>query len=337
MIIKVRSNSKEKDINSLKKHLKSNGFDLHVSQGTNHLIIGVIGDTVKFDTRGLYGFECVENVIRIVEPYRQVNRMFKAIDSIIDVNGVKVGEKKIVVMAGPCSVESEERLMEIAEVVSKLGADCLRGGAYKPRTSPYAFQGMAKEGLQILDKAKRKHNMPIVSEIMSIDKIDEFEEYVDLVQVGARNMQNFELLKALGKMTKPILLKRGFSNTIQEWIMSAEYIVANGNPNVILCERGIRTFENYTRNTLDVSAILAVKRLTHLPVIVDPSHASGKWDLVEDLSKAAIAAGADGLIIEVHTEPEKAMSDGAQSLKPDKFAELLKSCKLVAEAVGREM
>lgn len=337
MIIKVKNNANIDDIDKLKNHLKDNGFDLHVSQGIKYLIIGVIGDTVKFDTRGLYGFECVEKVIRIQEPFRQVNRKFKEEDSVIDVSGVKVGEKKIVVMAGPCSVESEERLMEIAKEVSKIGADCLRGGAYKPRTSPYAFQGMAKEGLIALDKAKKKFKMPIVSEIMSVDKLDEFERYVDLVQVGARNMQNFELLKALGKINKPVLLKRGFSNTIQEWIMSAEYIVASGNPNVILCERGIRTFETYTRNTLDISAILAVKRLTHLPVIVDPSHAAGNWDLVKDLSKAAIAAGADGLLIEVHTEPEKALSDGAQSLKPEKFADMIASCKLVAKAVGREL
>jgi len=293
-------------------------------------------DTVAYDTRGLYGYDCVENVIRIQEPYRQANIKFKTERTIVDVAGVKIGGNKLVIFAGPCSVESEEGFLEIAEKVHEIGADGFRGGAYKPRTSPYAFQGMALEGLKIMEKAKKKYNMPIVSEIMSIDKIPEFEEYVDLVQVGARNMQNFELLKALGKMTKPILLKRGFSNTVQEWIMSAEYIMANGNPNVVLCERGIRTFENYTRNTLDVSAILAVKRLTHLPIIVDPSHAAGKWELVEDLSKAAIAAGADGLIVEVHTNPEQAMSDGAQSLKPNKYKELVASVRKIAKAVERE-
>ncbi|QVK21639.1 3-deoxy-7-phosphoheptulonate synthase [Mycoplasmatota bacterium] len=337
MIIKVRGRSKESEINRLKKHLNDSGFELHVSQGINHLIIGVIGDTVAYDTRGLYGFECVESVIRIQEPYRQANIKFKTSKTIVDVGGVRVGGDKIILIAGPCSVESMDSFMKIAEEVNKLGADCMRGGAYKPRTSPYAFQGLELEGLKIMDKAKGKYNMPIVSEIMSMDKIDEFEKYVDLVQVGARNMQNFELLKALGKISKPILLKRGFSNTVQEWIMSAEYILASGNPNVILCERGIRTFENYTRNTLDVSAILAAKRLTHLPIIVDPSHAAGRWELVEDLSKAAIAAGADGLIIEVHTNPEEAMSDGAQSLKPSKFKELIKSCRKIASAVERDL
>ena len=263
--------------------------------------------------------------------------MFLPDDSVVDVNGIKIGGKKIIVMAGPCSVETEEQIISVAKSVKLGGAAMLRGGAFKPRTSPYSFQGLKEKGLELLKIAKQETGLPIVTEIMSADKIERFVEDVDVIQVGARNMQNFELLKELGKTNKPILLKRGLSATIEEWIMSAEYIMAGGNDNVILCERGIRTFETYTRNTLDLSAIPAVKKLSHLPIVIDPSHASGMWWMVEPMAKAAIAAGADGLIIEVHNDPEHALCDGAQSLKPERFAHLMGELKGIAQIIGREM
>ena len=271
------------------------------------------------------------------EPFKRANRMFHPEDSVVDVNGIKIGGKKIVVMAGPCSVETEEQIISVAKSVKLGGAAMLRGGAFKPRTSPYSFQGLKEKGLELLKIAKQETGLPIVTEIMSADKIERFVEDVDVIQVGARNMQNFELLKELGKTNKPILLKRGLSATIEEWIMSAEYIMAGGNDNVILCERGIRTFETYTRNTLDLSAIPAVKKLSHLPIVIDPSHASGMWWMVEPMAKAAIAAGADGLIIEVHNDPEHALCDGAQSLKPERFAHLMGELKGIAQIIGREM
>ena len=263
--------------------------------------------------------------------------MFHPEDSIVDVCGVKVGGKQITVMAGPCSVETREQIIGVAEDVKQMGAAILRGGAFKPRTSPYSFQGLQETGLDLLKEAKAVTGLPIITEIMSADKIERFVEDVDVIQVGARNMQNFELLKELGKTDKPILLKRGLSATIEEWLMSAEYIMAGGNDNVILCERGIRTFENYTRNTLDLSAIPAVKKLSHLPVVVDPSHAAGMWWMVEPLAKAAVAVGADGLIIEVHNDPEHALCDGAQSLKPERFGRLMQDLNIIAGAVGREL
>ena len=263
--------------------------------------------------------------------------MFHPEDSIVDVCGVKVGGKQITVMAGPCSVETREQIIGVAEDVKQMGAAILRGGAFKPRTSPYSFQGLQETGLDLLKEAKAVTGLPIITEIMSADKIERFVEDVDVIQVGARNMQNFDLLKELGKTDKPILLKRGLSATIEEWLMSAEYIMAGGNDNVILCERGIRTFENYTRNTLDLSAIPAVKKLSHLPVVVDPSHAAGMWWMVEPLAKAAVAVGADGLIIEVHNDPEHALCDGAQSLKPERFGRLMQDLKIIAGAVGREL
>ena len=264
--------------------------------------------------------------------------MFHPEDSVIDVAGIKVGGKeKIVVIGGPCSVEGKEQICKLAEEVKEAGACMLRGGAYKPRTSPYAFQGLGTEGIEAMVEARKRTGLPIVSEIMSIDKVEEFVENVDLIQVGARNMQNFDLLKALGKINKPILLKRGLSNTIEEWLMSAEYIMAGGNENVILCERGIRTFEKYTRNTLDLSVVPIIKRKSHLPIVIDPSHATGDWELVESMSLAAIAAGADGLIVEVHDNPECAWSDGAQSLKPEKFKTMIEKGRVIAEVVGRGM
>ena len=275
--------------------------------------------------------------MRVQEPFKRANRMFHPEDSVVDVNGIKIGGKKIIVMAGPCSVETEEQIISVAKSVKLGGAAMLRGGAFKPRTSPYSFQGLKEKGLELLKIAKQETGLPIVTEIMSADKIERFVEDVDVIQVGARNMQNFELLKELGKTDKPILLKRGLSATIEEWLMSAEYIMAGGNDNVILCERGIRTFENYTRNTLDLSAIPAVKKLSHLPVVVDPSHAAGMWWMVEPLAKAAVAVGADGLIIEVHNDPEHALCDGAQSLKPERFGRLMQDLKIIAGAVGREL
>ena len=281
--------------------------------------------------------EGVEKVMRVQEPFKRANRMFHPEDSIIDVAGRKFGGKKLQVIAGPCSVETQEQVTEIAEDVKAAGATLMRGGAFKPRTSPYSFQGLKEQGLDFLKNARAATGLPIVTEIMSPYMVERFVEDVDLIQVGARNMQNFDLLKELGKTNKPILLKRGLAATIEEWLMAAEYIMSEGNENVILCERGIRTFETYTRNTLDVSAIPAVKRLSHLPVVVDPSHAAGMWWMVEPLAKAAVAVGADGLIIEVHNNPEAAWCDGAQSLKPDRFAKLMGDLRGIANIVGREL
>ena len=280
----------------------------------------------------------IDNVTRVSAPYKRANRLFHPADSIIDCGGVKIGRgEKIAVMAGPCSIEGEEQALRIANGVKAGGASLFRGGAYKPRTSPYSFQGLETEGILDMVKAREATGMPIVSELMSEDRIPEFEEYVDVVQIGARNMQNFQLLKAVGKMHKPVLLKRGLCNTIEEWIMSAEYIMAGGNEQVILCERGIRTFEKYTRNTLDLSAVPIIHEKTHLPIIVDPSHATGKANLVEPMMIAAVAAGADGLEVEVHYDPRHAWSDGAQCLTPDAFAQAMAKCRQVAWAIGRDM
>jgi len=337
MIVKIKRDANQENVTKLLTHLKELGFDIHSSFGESYQVYGVVGDTAGFDIRSLYGYECVDSVIRIQEPFKKVNRKIKNEDTIIDVNGIKIGGKELVVIAGPCSVESYEQVDIIAKAVKKSGAKLLRGGAFKPRTSPYSYQGMGIEGLKILHDVGKKYGLPIVSELMDKDHIPEFLKYVDVIQLGARNMQNFALLKELGKLDIPILLKRGFSNTIEEWLMSAEYIMAGGNEKVILCERGIRTFEPYTRNTLDISTVPVVKKVSHLPVIIDPSHAAGKWDLVQSLSLASIAAGADGLIIEVHHEPEKAFSDGAQSLKPKKFDDLMKNAKAVAIAVNKTL
>ena len=335
MIIKVKRSAEQSDVEQLLTNLKELGFDIHSSFGETYQVYGVVGDTAKFDIRSLYAYECVDSVIRIQDPYKKVNRKLKNEDTVIDIKGVKIGGNNVVVMAGPCSVESREQVEIIAKAVKDSGAKILRGGAFKPRTSPYSYQGMGLEGLKILREVADANDMLVVSELMSHDNIEMFEEYVDIIQIGARNMQNFALLKELGKSNTPILLKRGFSNTIEEWLMSAEYIMAGGNEKVILCERGIRTFETMTRNTLDISVIPIIKKVSHLPVVIDPSHAAGKWDLVESLSMGSIAAGADGLIIEVHHEPEKAMSDGAQSLKPKKFDELMQNVSVIAKAVGR--
>jgi len=337
MIIKFREGTKKQDIDFLKNHLTGLGFEIHENAGEDYMLFSVLGDTSRFDVNSLYAFKYVDNVVRIQEPFKKVSRKFKADDTIVDVGGVKIGGNEVVLLAGPCAVESAEQIDLVAGQIKAAGARILRAGAYKPRTSPYSFQGLEKEGLALLKQVREKYQLPVASEIMSTEDLPAFLEFVDLIQVGARNMQNFALLKELGKIDRPILLKRGMANTIEEWLMSAEYILAGGNPNVILCERGIRTFETSTRATLDISSIPVLKALTHLPVIVDPSHASGRWEYIESLSKAAIAAGADGLMIEVHPDPEKALSDGQQSLKPERFADLAKKCRLVAVAVGRKL
>ena len=338
MIISTKKGTPQQELDSIIHNFESQGLSVTLIRGTDYNVFGLVGDTTKIAEKDVLANPWVENVTRVSAPYKRANRLFHPADTIVDVNGIKIGgTSPIVVMAGPCSVEGEDHICMMAEAVKKGGANFLRGGAYKPRTSPYSFQGLGTEGILDMVKARELTGLPIVSELMDEAHIPEFEEYVDVVQVGARNMQNFQLLKAIGKMHKPVLLKRGLANTIEEWIMSAEYIMAGGNEQVILCERGIRTFERYTRNTLDLSAIPVVKEKTHLPVIVDPSHATGDWKLVESMALAAVAAGADGLEIEVHNNPQCAWSDGAQCLKPEKFAETIAKCRKVAAAVGREM
>lgn len=321
----------------IKENLEGRGYQINAIVGSGQTILGVIGDTSALDMNMLKVNECVDKVMRVQEPFKRANRSFHPEDSVIDVSGVKIGGRKLAVIAGPCSVENEKQIVGVAKSVKLAGATLLRGGAFKPRTSPYSFQGLKEEGLDLLKIARKETGLPIVTEIMSARMLERFVEDVDLIQVGARNMQNFELLKELGRTNVPVLLKRGLSATIEEWLMAAEYIMAGGNDNVILCERGIRTFETYTRNTLDLSAIPAVKKLSHLPVIVDPSHAAGLWWMVEPMAKAAVAAGADGLIIEVHNDPEHALCDGAQSLKPERFARLMGELSGIAKIVGREL
>ena len=338
MIIVMKMTATEKDVEKVSKMVTDKGLNVSVVNGTGQSVIGIIADTTQIDPKAIEVDEAVDHVMRVSEPYKLANRAFHPDDTIVDVAGVKVGGDNLALIAGPCSVESEEQVIEIAKAAKAAGANILRGGAFKPRTSPYAFQGMGSSGLDILVAAKEATGLPICSELMDAQYLEEFNEKVDLIQIGARNMQNFDLLKKVGAGTKkPILLKRGLSATFEEWIMSAEYIMANGNPNVILCERGVRTFETYTRNTLDLQAIPVVKKLTHLPIIIDPSHAGGKWWLVEPMAKAAVAAGADGLMIEVHNNPEKALCDGPQSLRPERYEELLKQISKIAEVVGKKV
>ena len=326
MIVIVKDSARPEQIENLKKDFEAMGLQVHLSQGMNTTLLGLVGDTTSVDIGKIASLEIVEEVKRIQEPYKKANRKFHPQDTVVDVNGVKIGGGEFQVIAGPCSVETEEQICLVAREVKKSGAALLRGGAFKPRTSPYSFQGLHGDGIKLLLEAKKETGLPIVTEIMNYDDIDLFED-VDVIQVGARNMQNFELLKQLGKLNKPILLKRGLANTIEEWLMSAEYIMAGGNENVILCERGIRTFETKTRNTLDLSAVPMIKKLSHLPVIIDPSHATGLPWMVEPMALAAIAAGADGVMIEVHNDPPKALCDGAQSLRPDQFDALMQKVK----------
>lgn len=337
MVIVFKPGAPEENKAKMRSNLESKGFQINEINGVNMTIFGIIGDTSTLDINMLRIDDAVDKVMRVQEPFKRANRMFHPQDSVINVGGVEIGGRKIQVIAGPCSVETQEQVTDIAKSIKLGGASMLRGGAFKPRTSPYSFQGLKEVGLEYLKGAKKETGLPIVTEIMSPYMIERFVEDVDLIQVGARNMQNFDLLKELGKTNKPILLKRGLAATIEEWLMAAEYIMSEGNENVILCERGIRTFETYTRNTLDVSAIPAVKRLSHLPVVVDPSHAAGMWWMVEPLAKAAVAVGADGLLIEVHNDPEAAWCDGAQSLKPDRFAKLMGDLRGIANIVGREL
>lgn len=335
MIVVIKNNSDPKQMDNLVKWIKRQGLSLNLSKGANTTVMGLIGDTSKVDIDLLASLDIVESVKRIQEPYKNANRKLHPEDTVVDVAGHKFGGNNFQLIAGPCSVESEKQVITIAEAVKKAGASVLRGGAFKPRTSPYAFQGLRESGIDILVKAKKETGMPIITEIMSEEYLDKFAE-VDIIQVGARNMQNFELLKALGRTKKPILLKRGLAATIEEWLMSAEYIMSEGNKDVILCERGIRTFEPYTRNTLDLSAIPLLKELTHLPVIVDPSHASGLSRLVAPLSLAAVGAGTDGLIIEVHNDPPHALCDGAQSLRPEQFSDLVERIRVILPLVNKE-
>lgn len=337
MIVILKADTSQSEVEKIAKSIKSKGLQIHYSKGENFIILGLVGDTSSIDAAQIESNKNVERVMNVAEPFKKANKLFHPEPSIINVDGQKIGGNKLAIIAGPCSVETEEQILSVAKDVKKSGAGFLRGGAFKPRTSPYAFQGLKYEGLELLKKAKENTGLPIVTEIMSPYDIEVFERDVDVIQVGARNMQNFDLLRELGKTKSTILLKRGLSATIEEWLMSAEYVMAGGNENVILCERGIRTFEKYTRNTLDLSAVLAIKKLSHLPVIVDPSHAAGKNWMVDSLSKAAIAVGADGLMIEVHNDPINALCDGAQSIKPDEFEKLMSELKLMANIIGRDI
>lgn len=337
MIISLKKNTPEAEVQSFIQSLTALGVEVNRIHGTDYDVFGLVGDTTRVDEKTVRANPYVDEVTRIAAPYKKANRIFHPQDTVVDVAGVKIGgQENIVMIGGPCSIEGEESTLDIARKVKAAGGRMLRGGAYKPRTSPYAFQGLGVDGLKYMAEAREETGLPVVSEMMSADKLPEFEEYVDLIQVGARNMQNFDLLKTLGKSKKPVLLKRGLSNTIEEWIMAAEYILAGGNENVIMCERGIRTFEKYTRNTLDLSVIPILKSKTHLPIVIDPSHATGDSKLVESMSLAAIAAGADGLIIEVHQCPKKAWSDGAQTLTPEAFAQVVEKGRKIAQVIGRD-
>ena len=336
MIIVLKQDAPDVQVREFCHELEGMGLQINDSKGSDTHILGLIGDTKAIAESWVLANPVVETCRRVSEPYKKANRKFHPDDSVIDVDGVKIGGGNFAVIAGPCSIESEEQITYCAQRVKAAGASLLRGGAFKPRTSPYSFQGMRSEGLDLLKLARRATGAPIVTEIMNTEHLPLFEN-VDLIQVGARNMQNFELLKAVGRQNKPVLLKRGLANTLEEFVMSAEYIMAEGNENVILCERGIRTFETYTRNTLDLSAICAVKKLSHLPVIVDPSHSTGKSWMVQPIARAAIAVGADGVMIEVHNDPAHALCDGAQSITPAAFVDVMADIRKIAEAVGREV
>ena len=333
MIIVMGPNSTKENLDRVIKKIESAGLSVHLSTGEARTIVGVIGDKKKIGDLEMNSFEGVEKTVRITEKYKLVSREFKADDTIVDVNGVKIGGGNLAIMAGPCAVESKEQLMEAAEAVKKGGANFLRGGAFKPRTSPYDFQGLAEEGLKMLREAGDKFDLRVVTEIVDVNDVELISKYADVLQIGARNMQNFRLLQAVGRGKKPVLLKRGLSATIQEWLNAAEYIMSEGNDNVIFCERGIRTYETFTRNTLDLSAVAAIKELSHLPIIVDPSHGTGRWQMVRPMARAAVAVGSDGLIIEVHPHPEVALSDGDQSLTPKNFNALMREVDMIKKAM----
>lgn len=338
MVIIMEKDASENVIEKIIKRLDSEGFDIHRSTGVDHTLLGVIGDTTKLDERDLKVMEGVADAYRITAPYKFVSREFKHDDTIFKIKDVEFGGDETIIMAGPCSIESHEQMFIIAESVAKAGAKVLRGGAFKPRTSPYAFQGMGEEGLKIMREACDKFNLVMITEAMDKDQIELINEYTDIIQVGARNMQNFSFIRALGTNTKkPIFLKRGISATIQEWLMSAEYILSGGNKNVIFCERGIRTFETYTRNTMDISAIPIIQKLSHLPIFADPSHGTGIRSKVLPMARASVAAGAHGLMVEVHNNPDKALSDGAQSLYLEQFDELMQQIRVIANVIGRKV
>lgn len=332
MIIILKENASEQQLNDLSKWLEDQNVSLHATKGLHQTILGLIGDTSRIDIGQVMQMEIVEDVKRVQEPFKSANRKFHPLDTVVDVNGVPIGGGGLAVIAGPCSIESREQILCVAEAVKKSGASFLRGGAFKPRTSPYSFQGMQGAGIELLLEAKKATGLPIVTELMDLSQLEYFDD-VDIIQVGARNMQNFELLKQLGKLKKPILLKRGLMSTYQELLMSAEYIMAGGNEDVILCERGIRTFETYTRNTLDISAVPVLKKLTHLPIVIDPSHAIGMTEFIPSLSLAAVAAGADGLMIEVHNDPAHAKCDGQQSLTPAAFDAMMQKVMSLCQAI----
>ena len=337
MVVVMQERASDAQIQSVIAKLIEMGFDVHRSTGALRTVLGAVGGSRQFDTALLEVLDGVQEVHRITEPYKLASRTFKPDNTVITIGDVRIGGDEVIVMAGPCSAESEEQVETAAAAVRRAGAKVLRGGAFKPRSSPYSFQGLGEEGLRMLRSSTDRHNLKLITEVMDISQIDVIERYADILQVGARNMQNFTLLRELGHSKKPVMLKRGISATIEEWLLSAEYILAGGNVNVMLCERGIRTFEGYTRNTLDISAVPVVQKLSHLPVIVDPSHGTGKRDKVAPMARAAVAAGADGLIIEVHCDPDHALSDGAQSMFPSQFDRLMAELRIIAPAIGRSI
>ena len=335
MVVVMNPGAKESEVQAVIERLNDFGFDVHRSSGVSQTVLGAIGVKPEFDTRHIKVLDGVADVYRVTEPYKFASRSWKKESTVLDVNGVAIGGEEVVVMAGPCSVEDEEQMERTAAHVAEQGATFLRGGAFKPRTSPYSFQGLGEEGLRIMREAADRHGLNVITEVMDVGQIELVHRYADVFQIGARNMQNFALLKEVGKSDKPVFLKRGPSATIDEWLMSAEYVLSNGNPNVMLCERGIRTFETYTRNTLDLSAVPVIQKISHLPIIVDPSHGTGIRGKVIPMARAAVAAGADGIMVETHPEPEKAKSDGPQSLYFDQFIELMQQIRIIAEALGR--
>ena len=337
MVIILEKNATESQIENVVKHLEGFGFQIHKSTGAERTIIGAIGVKQNFDTRNISILDGVDEVYRVTTPYKLAGRSFQEHDTVIKIKDVEIGGNKIAMIAGPCSIENEDQIFRLAKVVAKSGAKFLRGGAFKPRTSPYSFQGLGEEGLKLMRAAADENKLLVVTEVMQIDQIELIDKYTDVFQLGARNMQNFSLLKELGKVSKPVMVKRGIAATIEEWLMSAEYLLSGGNKNVFFCERGIRTFENYTRNTFDLSAIPVVHKKSHLPIIADPSHATGLRDQVPPMARAAVAAGADGIMIEIHDDPENALSDGPQALLPETYLKLMEELRLIATAIGRTL
>ncbi len=337
MIVVMKQGATKAQVVNVTARIEQLGCRAHISEGKERTIIGIIGNGRPLDCGPIERMDGVERTMPVLRPFKLASRDFHPQDTVVPINGIAIGGKQLVVMAGPCAVEGRDQLLEAARAVKKAGAHMLRGGAFKPRTSPYSFQGLGEEGLRFLAEAREQTGLPVVTEVMAPEQVPLVTTYADILQIGTRNMQNYALLHAVGEAQRPVLLKRGLMSTVEELLMAAEYILSHGNERVILCERGIRTFEKYTRNTLDISAVPLLKQLSHLPVVVDPSHGTGKWELVGAVSKAAVAAGADGLLIEVHPHPEEAMSDGAQSLKPDTFAQLMAELRAVAQAVGREL